>query len=159
MMFFLGCHLVDLIYTIKGEPREVIALNSPTGIDGVKADTYGMAVFKYDDGVSFAKTCDDECGGFLRRQLVIAGEKGTIEIRPLEDVEETGKRFHNFTSSKEVYGDEWVARGENKRSESFHRYEAMMRNFAEMIRGKENPYTYDYELGLYRLIMKACGVK
>ena len=33
----------------------------------------------------------------------------------------------------------------------------MMYNFAEMIRGKENPYSYDYELNLYKLILKACG--
>jgi hypothetical protein len=33
----------------------------------------------------------------------------------------------------------------------------MMRNFAEIVRGKENPYGYDYELGLYRLILRACG--
>jgi hypothetical protein len=33
----------------------------------------------------------------------------------------------------------------------------MMRNFAEMVCGKENPYTYDYELNLYKLILRACG--
>jgi hypothetical protein len=33
----------------------------------------------------------------------------------------------------------------------------MMKNFAEMVRGKENPYSYDYELNLHRLILKACG--
>ena len=82
-------------------------------------------------------------------------EKGTIEIRPLEDY--IGKEI--FTISREAFGDEWLAKWEEDKSELFDRYEAMMRNFAEMIRGKENPYTYDYELGLYRLIMKACGVK
>jgi hypothetical protein len=34
-----------------------------------------------------------------------------------------------------------------------------MRNFAEMIHGKENPYTYDYELSLYELVLKSCGGK
>ena len=42
-------------------------------------------------------------------------------------------------------------------SAPYERYDAMMRNFAEMVRGKENPYSYDYELGLYRLILKSCG--
>ena len=28
---------------------------------------------------------------------------------------------------------------------------------SEMVNGKENPYTYDYELNLYKLILKACG--
>ena len=155
MMFFLGCHLVDLIYRIKGEPNEVIPLNSPTGIDGVSTDTYGMAVFKYDDGVSFAKTCADELGGFLRRQLVISGEKGTIEIKPLEVFGESGQ----YTVSSENYSLEWAGKWSSSKSEPYHRYEAMMCNFAEIINGKENPYTYDYELSLFKLVMKACGVK
>jgi predicted dehydrogenase len=154
MMFFLGCHLVDLIYRIKGEPNEVIPLNSPTGIDGVCTDTYGMAVFKYDGGVSFAKTCADEFGGFLRRQLVISGEKGTIEIKPLEVFGESGQ----YTVSSENYSLEWVGEWSSSKSELYDRYEAMMCNFAEIINGKENPYTYDYELSLFKLIMKACGV-
>ena len=37
------------------------------------------------------------------------------------------------------------------------RYDNMMRAFAEVVRGKENPYPYDYELGLYELILRACG--
>ena len=33
----------------------------------------------------------------------------------------------------------------------------MMLSFAEMVRGeKKNPYTYDYELELFKVIMKAC---
>ena len=153
MMFFLGCHLIDLIYRIKGEPREVIPLSSPTGIDGIATDTYGMAVFKYDDGVSFAKTCDDECGGFLRRQLVIAGEKGTVEIKPLEGYE--GDKL--FTVSREAFGDEWLLEWQEDKSGLFDRYDDMMKNFAELVRGKENPYSYDYELALYKLVMRACG--
>ena len=33
----------------------------------------------------------------------------------------------------------------------------MMKNFAEIVRGKENPYGYDYELRLFELVMQACG--
>ena len=43
-----------------------------------------------------------------------------------------------------------------ERSAMYDRYLNMMKNFAEMIRGKENPYTYDYELGLYELILRSC---
>jgi hypothetical protein len=32
----------------------------------------------------------------------------------------------------------------------------MMKNFAQMVRGKENPYSYDYELKLYELLLKCC---
>ncbi|MBR2223082.1 MAG: hypothetical protein IJ973_02040, partial [Christensenellaceae bacterium] len=79
MLFFLGCHLVDLIYQIQGEPKEIIPLSCSSGIDGLSTRDFGMAVFVYENGVSFAKTCDNERGGFLRRQLVICGEKGSME--------------------------------------------------------------------------------
>ena len=38
MMFFLGCHLVDMICYLQGFPKEVIPYNCSTGYDGVTAD-------------------------------------------------------------------------------------------------------------------------
>lgn len=153
MLFFLGCHLIDLIYTIQGEPEEVIPLSCSTGFGGVDTCDYGMAVFKYKNGVSFAKTCDTEKGGFLRRQLVICGEKGTIEIKPLEVCVEQGQ----YTVAREAFTDDWRKPASESKTELYDRYDDMMRNFAEIVRGKEKPYTYGYELSLYKLILKACG--
>ena len=79
MLYFLGCHLVDLVYGIMGEPEEVIPLSTSIGTDGVTADDFGMAVFKYKNGVSFVKSTAVEIGGFERRQLVVCGTKGTVE--------------------------------------------------------------------------------
>ena len=153
MMFFLGCHLIDLIYQIQGEPEEIIPLNCSTGYDGVTANDYGMVVFKYKNGVSFAKTCANENGGFLRRQLVICGTKGTIEIKPLEVLAEGGL----YTVMNEAYSTEWHKEWDTTKSEVHDRYDDMMHNFAEMVRGKENRYSHDYELGLYKLILRSCG--
>ncbi len=159
MTFFLGCHLIDLIYRIQGEPDEVIPLSCSTGIDGLTTDDYGMVVFKYSNGVSFAKTCDNERGGFQRRQLVICGEKGTIEIRPIEV---TVKGEGQYTISNENFslsGKNSVSAWETRQSDMYDRYDAMIRNFAELVRGKENPYSYDYELNLYKLILRSCGME
>ena len=153
MLFFLGCHLIDLIYRIQGEPKEVIPLSCSTCIDDVHTDDFGMVVFKYENGVSFAKTCDNERGGFMRRQLVICGEKGTIEIKPLEVSADGGQ----YTVSNETYSEDWHKSWESSKTPVYDRYDDMMRNFAEIVRGKENPYPYDYELGLYKLILKSCG--
>lgn len=153
MMFFLGCHLIDLIYSIQGEPESVIPLNISTGIDGVNAEDFGMVVFQYDRGVSFAKTCAVERGGFLRRQLVICGEKGTIEINPLEMYADG----QLYTYAKECFSSGWHEAGERCQTILDDRYDGMLRNFAELVRGKENPYSYDYELNLYKLILKSCG--
>ena len=153
MLFFLGCHLIDLIYRIQGEPLEVIPLSCPTGFDGVTAEDYGMAVFKYKNGVSFAKTSACEKGGYRRRQLVICGEKGTIEIKPLEAYGDKGI----YTVYRDYFEDDWHKDWNESVSEPYNRYRDMMENFALMVRSKENPYSYDYELGLYELILKACG--
>ena len=153
MLFFLGCHLIDLIYQIQGEPEEIIPLNCSAGYDGVTANDYGMVVFKYKNGVSFAKTCANENGGFLRRQLVICGTKGTIEIKPLEILVEGGL----YTVMNEADSAEWHKEWDTSKSEVHDRYNDMMHNFAEMVRGKENPYSYDYELGLYKFILRSCG--
>ena len=156
MLFFLGCHLIDLIYRIQGEPDEIIPLSCSTGIGDIHTEDYGMVVYKYSNGVSFAKTCDNECGGFLRRQLVICGEKGTIEIKPLE----VGVDGGQYTVSNECFDDSgkhWSTPWETSQSEVHDRYDGMMRNFAEIVRGKENPYSYDYELNLYKLVLRSCG--
>ncbi|MBQ2999670.1 MAG: hypothetical protein IJD64_04340, partial [Clostridia bacterium] len=153
MTFFLGCHLIDLIYQIQGEPTEVIPLSCSTGFDGISAEDYGMVVFQYPNGGSFAKTCASEFGGFLRRQLVICGEKGTIEIKPLEVLTEEGV----YSVANECYDANWNTPWQSSQSEVYDRYDAMMKNFAELVRGKENPYSYDYELNLYKLILRACG--
>lgn len=153
MTFFLGCHLIDLVYRIQGEPLEVIPLTASTGIDSTHVADYGMVAFRYPSGISFIKTCDEEPGGFMRRQLVICGEEGTLEIRPLE-IHAGGDNVRCILN--ECIDTAWGAPWHAVPSEVFGRYDAMMQNFAELVRGKENPYTYDYELGLYELIMKSC---
>ena len=163
MLYFLGCHLVDLVYGILGTPEEVIPLSTSIGTDGVTADDFGMAVFKYKNGVSFVKSTAVEVGGFERRQLVVCGTKGTVELKPLEWAGENipGVFQPHTTGVFEAYDDEtttWQTPGKRYVSDSFGRYDTMFRSFAAYIKGeKENPYTYEYERGLHKLILKACG--
>ena len=158
MLFFLGCHLIDLVLRIMGEPDEVIPMNGSAGTDNVTAEDYGMVLLKYKNGVSFAKTCAAEPGGFARRQLVICGSEGTAELKPLEAYDEkfdvyTGVRY---TSAKEGLGWAYTAPVVNSKAEN--RYDNMMRGFAKLARGEsENPFDYDYELKLYRLLLRCCG--
>ncbi len=156
MMFYLGCHLVDLILKIQGKPKKIIALNKCSGIDGVTAKDFGMAVFEYENGISFAKTTAVELGGFERRQLVVTGTKGTVELKPLEwllpdhSKLQTHKVVRNSTK--------WHTEYKKEISDAFDRYDNMMHSFAQYINGeKQNTYTLDYELELYKTVLKACG--
>jgi len=156
MMMFLGCHLIDLIVGIMGQPQKITSYCRTTEADGLTPDDFGMAVLEYPHGVSFAKTTAIEVGGFDRRQLVINGSKKTVELKPFEVVENGSVIYTKKTeyTNAEVF----TAGGEETRTELFDRYDAMMSSFAAMARGeKENPYTYDYELEVYKSVLKACG--
>lgn len=160
MMYFLGCHLVDLVYGICGMPEEIIPLSTSIGSEGVTAEDFGMAVFKYKNGVSFVKSTAVELGGFERRQIVICGTKGTVEIRPTEHaVTDRADLFSAQTTGvRETYSYDWCAKGEYHDTEVVGRYDAMFRAFAEYVNGeKENPYDYEYERTVHKLVLKACG--
>ena len=154
MMHFLGCHLVDLIYSIQGEPKNIIPLSRRTGLGDALGVDFGMAVFEYENSVSFAKTSGVEYGGFHRRNLTVVGSKKTVELCPFECFDPDGKMF---TEKTEYSVENWQNRGE-KDKVYFDRYEKMVRSFYNYVKGiEENPVTPDYELNLYKLVLKACG--
>jgi len=155
MMFYLGCHLVDLILQIQGKPKRIIPLNSSTHWDA-DAEDFGMVIMEYENGISFAKANAREYGGYARRQLVVTGTEGTIEIKPLEMfIPEQGI----YTEKTEYMNKAWNDLGEHFKTPVFNRYDSMLEAFAGYVKGeKENPYTLDYELELYKTVLKACGV-
>ncbi len=157
MMFFLGCHLIDLILSIQGTPKRIIPLNKCSGVDGVNSMDFGMVAFEYENGISFAKTSAVEIGGFERRQLVVSGTKKTVELKPLEWYVEAGQ----LVTSRSTYtSSAWTESSEKDQSTPVDRYDSMMKSFGEMVLGrKENPWNYDYELDLYKTILKSGGVE
>ena len=156
IMFFLGCHMIDLILQVQGLPTRVHPWIKCSGRGGVESPDFGMAVLEYEHGVSFAKTTDTELAGFMRRQLVISGTKGTIEIRPLEIP--IPERPYAMSARYKCCATDSPALTFEETAE-FDRYVTMMESFAAMVRGEmTNPYTLDYELALYRTVLQACGV-
>ena len=152
-MFFLGCHMVDLVLLFKGVPERIIQFNKSSGIENVNALDQGFAVFEYKNGISTVQATQTECSGYDRRQLVVCGDKGTVEIKPLE----VGGLP---TSLLSIAGERcWNGAYTEKRlPDATGRYDAMMLDFAEMAEGnKENPFTYEYELLLQQAVLTACG--
>lgn len=163
MMFFLGCHMIDLVYMFCKEPEEVIPFNTSTYNDGLDSKDYGFAVFKYKNGISFVKSCASEVNGFYRRQLVITGTKGTILIEPIEsrtggkDIETVVPIHISFFEDgmKNQFGKS----GKEEIIGPFGRYTEMMKDFARIVRGEKlNDYSYEYELAVQKLILQACGI-
>lgn len=159
MMFYLGCHLVDLVYRLQGMPEEVLPMNTATGLDAVDAEDSGFAVLRYKTGVSFIKTSAAEINGFARRQLVISGTKGTIEIKPLEMFSGDGLQTRGRYTTQDM-AKSWADCSETWETGVYDRYDAMMLDFARLVRREyENPYDYDYEIRLHGLLLQCCGVQ
>ncbi len=162
MMFFLGCHLIDLLLQLQGLPDQIFPFNTNTQPEILQAKDLGFAVFQYKNGISFVKTCAAEPGGFIRRQLVICGSKGTIEIKPLEEYSSSSSS-QIITRASEVYVHDtaenpWIRCGKENISAPFGRYDSMLAHFARYVQGKKkNPYSYEYEETLHRVLLATCG--
>ncbi len=155
-MYIFGSHLIDIVYSIMGKPLEVIPYLHKSNLGGADSYDNDIALFRYPTGITSIRTSSVEVNGFGRRQLVICGTNGTIEIKPLErptvmnvsyrkDIDNIYQDKKQEIVCEQVGGDK--------------RYDKMMLDFASFIRGeKENPYSYEYEFELQKIILAASGV-
>lgn len=162
MMYYLGCHLVDLLVLLQGEPSEILSLNTATQAEIPGILDYGFAVFRYPHGLSFIKSVACEVSGDIRRQLVISGTKGTLEIKPLEDpLDAPGLFSANRVSCRISYPSTQFAfdqRSQLTQYPPFGRYDDMMRDFARIVRGeKPNDFSLDHEQRVFHLLTQICG--
>ena len=157
MMQFLGCHLIDLIVRLQGVPEEIIPYNYATGFENVNSKDVALALLKYQNGISTVRSSMIDFGGYVRRELVLHGDKGTIEIRPLEKIERDTVVSTKMTQYRPKDG--WHGLGTIIESQPFDRYEDMLKEFASIILGKRS-YVVDLETEarIHRCLLTACGI-
>lgn len=145
-MFYIGCHMLDLIHLMQGMPRRITPYITSSGLDGNTSFDQGTAILEYPRGISIAQSNGTEINGYQHRQLVVSGSKGTYEIRPLE-------MKPSAIISRQGKG------GEIKEFPlPSGRYDSMMLDFAAIVLGeKENPFDYGFELDTHRMALAACG--
>ena len=154
IMFFLGCHMLDLIYRIQGIPLSITPFLKEACIDGVCTENQATAVLEYKHGISIAQANSCEINGYGRRQLVVSGSKGTFEIRPLERIP---RAFYTGIDEAVPFEDKRTELTFSPVTDAV-RYDAMMLDFAAMVRGEtENNYSYEYELQLQKIVLACCG--
>lgn len=154
MMFFLGCHMVDLVMQIMGTPNNITPYCFSSGVAGVESKDVGLAVLEYPRGISIVKSSASEIGGFVSRKLIVNGTKKSIVLQPLETYTDAG--IH--TSRIEYDSLNWVDEGVRSESCYFTRFEGMMADFAGIISGDiPNKFSYEYEYRLYETLLKCCG--
>lgn len=159
IMFYLGCHMVDLISLMMGIPEKITPYCKSTGFDGVDTVDTGFAVFEYKNGIATAEALSHDINGYGRRSLLVCGSKGTIEIRPLEG-EYNGDPKLVLTLKEMTKGREYTdCKCFVPMPPITGRYDAMMLDFAQMVsEGKKNPFTYEYELLVQKMVLVACGM-
>ena len=163
MAYYLGCHLMDLVYLIKGAPQEIIPMNACTGTLGMEGLDYGFVAYRYKEGTSFIKTTSSEVAGVTRRQLIVSGTKGTAEIEPLEEdctpIEGQYKTLRVGLKASLEADDASAWTTQRYEFPPYGRYTAMMIDFARMVRGEaRNAYTPEYELEVFKLLLASCGL-
>ena len=83
-MFIYACHMIDLVVGLLGKPDRVVPFMRQTRSDAGEMCDNGLVVFEYPKTTATIRTASLEVEGFRRRQFVVCGDEGTIEIRPLE---------------------------------------------------------------------------
>ncbi|WP_294435735.1 Gfo/Idh/MocA family oxidoreductase [uncultured Victivallis sp.] len=156
MMYYLGCHMIDMIVHFCGFPEEVIPLNARTLSRGVDCVDFGFCAYRYAHGVSFVKTCASEVNGVNRRSIVINGTNGTFEIRPIEVPR--GDGYDDTFARVTLENSHPFSDGSTALTFPPHRrYDGLFLNFARYVRKEaENPYTPEYEEKLHDLILRSC---
>lgn len=159
MMEFLGCHMLDIVLSVMGVPDRVLPMCYSTHTYDTNALDYGMAVLKYKNAAAVVRSSAADVNGFIRRQFVINGTLGSIEIKPMEifDVENTDYLTTDMNVTYNSNNINPCFDGSKKlKFNPYKRYDDMMIDFAEIICGMHtNEYSYEHEINLKRLICQA----
>ena len=152
IMYILGSHLVDLIVYILGEPDKITSFLKHTKLDNVDFEDNNLAVLEYEKALARVFVSSVEVNGWGRRQLVVSGSKGTVNIMPIEN--KCTMTYADLNISTMPYED--MKQSINiKDIPKDCRYDDMMRNFYAYIQGtKKNPFSYEHEYLVQKVLYK-----
>ena len=83
-MFELGCHIIDAVIQVLGKPDRLTAFNRTTFPEQDSLLDNCLAVFEYPHATATVRTALIEFDGGRRRQFVVCGDQGSVDIKPLE---------------------------------------------------------------------------
>jgi len=151
-MFNLGCHLIDALITVLGKPEKIAAYVRRTREQQDNLADNQLAVFEYAEATATIRSAVIEVEGGKRRQFVVCGDRGTVDIRPLEP-----PRLQLALSRP---------RGEYKKGYQevnlppmSGRYDDQLIEFARIVRGElESDYAPSHDLAVHEAVLRASGL-
>lgn len=155
IMYILGSHLVDLIVYVLGEPKKITAFLKHSGLDGVDFEDNNLAVLEYDKALARIFVSSVEVNGFGRRQLIVSGSKGTVNICPLE--RPITMTYSDTSIADKTYEDrKIVIPFEDHTADG--RYDEMMQDLYTYITGtKQNPFSYEHDYLVQKVLSEIVG--
>jgi predicted dehydrogenase len=159
-MFIFACHLIDLVVSLLGRPDRIVSYPRQTRSDvGVQMCDNGLVVFEYPKTTVTIRTASLEVEGYQRRQLVVCGDQGTIDIQPLETFycqpPQPQKLRLALSQARDSYKKGYQ---EVSFPQMTGRYDDQLIELAQIIRGeRDNPYPLEHELLVQECLLTACG--
>lgn len=154
IMYILGCHLIDLILYILGEPKKITKFFKHTNLDGVDFPDNNLVVMEYEQALARVFVSSVEVNGWGRRQFFVSGSKGSVDIRPIEN------KIQVMYSDLEIADTPYADRKILLDIEDIPpdcRYDDMVQEFYGYIVGeKENPFSFEHELKLKKILDEIC---
>ncbi len=155
IMYILGSHLIDLIVYILGKPEKVTSFLNRTFKDGVDAEDNTLAVLEYKHALAKVYVSSVEVNGWGRRQFIVTGNKGTLQVMPierpstmyyskLEQIQQHNKDVKTFLPVQDVL--------------QYERYDTMVQDFYKYVTGaEENPFTYAHDYAVQEVLDQVVG--
>jgi predicted dehydrogenase len=151
-MFELGCHLIDAAVTVLGKPQAVTGYARRVHPEWDHLADNQLAVLEYPRATATVRSSLVEVQASRRRQFVVCGTEGTVEIRPLEPpaVELVLSAPHG----RFVKGPQQVIM-----PRMTGRYDDHLRELARVVRGEQQPeYAPAHDLAVHETVLRAAGL-
>jgi predicted dehydrogenase len=150
-MFELGCHLIDAMVKVLGKPDKVTGFSRRTRPKQDNLADNQLAVFEYADSTATIRSALIEVAGQQRRQFVVCGDKGTVDIRPLEPPKLLFAPDRQLEKYKKGYQQVHLPPMPG-------RYDEQLIELARIINGqKESEYPPEHDLAVQEAVLKASG--
>lgn len=151
-MMLLGCHLIDILIAVCGKPEKVTGFRKRTFPLKDNLHDNELAVFEYPQATATIRSALIETEGTQRRQFIVCGDEGTIEIRPLEPPN------MKLTLKKSVVKYRSGVQ-EISLPKMSGRYDDQLIDFAHLIRAEKEPdYTTEHDHIVHEALLKAAGI-
>ena len=148
----LGSHLIDIMVAVLGRPDKVTAYNRRTRPQQDNLEDNQLAVLEYPRATATIRSAVMEVDSGKRRQFVVCGDKGTVDIKPLEKPKVRLALDQARGKFKKGYQDVEMP-------EMPGRYYDQLLDFARIIRGeKQAEYSPEHDYHVQETILKACGL-